>query len=89
MKSKNEKETLRELRLSDEARSIIHWCKKKKVTCNWVLYGDGNTRTLCMNRGPVFVHSESMTNEEATALTYEQMKELLKSLYKNLKEREG
>lgn len=82
MKTKKEKS------LSQEAQSILNWCRKKKVTCQWVLNRYGTQRTLCMNRGPHFIYSESMTSEKADSITYEEMKKLLVELYKRLKESE-
>lgn len=78
----------KEQKQSQEVQAIWNWCRKKKVTCQWVLDKHGKTRTLCLNRGATFIYSESMTNDQAIALSYQEMKELLVTLYKRLKESE-
>lgn len=75
--------------LTPEAQSIRNWVSKKKIRCQWIEKTGSNMTKLAMLRGRLTIHSELMTKEKRDSLTYEEMKQMLSSMYRQLVEKEG
>lgn len=74
---------------SAEAQSILNWVSKRNLHCEWIVHqfdtsGEG---ILSMRRGPLEVRSDVSFN--INELSYTGYQELLKTMYKQLKELEA